>query len=78
MIHQATRLISDAFKEAGLKCGIQELGLCRLLKQGLPAKITFKLRFIASDDGNDVKAMTEKTLPKYPESKFPRWMQNNE
>lgn len=70
MIYQATRLISDAFKEAGLKCGTQEVGPLSFVEAGFTgSNCTFKLRFISTDNDNDVKAMTE-DFAKYPEGKF--------
>ena len=55
MIYQATRLISDAFKEAGLKCGTQEVGPLSFVEAGFTgSNCTFKLRFISTDNDNDI------------------------
>ena len=70
MVYQATKQIAKAFKDAGLKCGIQEVANFSFVEAGFTGKnCTFKLRFISVDDDNDVKAMTE-DFAKYPESKF--------
>ena len=70
MVYQATKLIADTFKEAGLKYGIQEVGPLSFVELGFTGdNCTFKLRFISADDDNDVKVMTE-DFAKYPENKF--------
>lgn len=70
MIYQATKAISDAFKDAGLKCGVQEVDSFSFVEAGFTVEnCTFKLFFISTDDDNDVKAVTE-DFAKYPESKF--------
>lgn len=70
MIYQATKAISDAFKDAGLKCSVQEVDSLSFVETGFTAEnCTFKLFFISTDDDNDVKAVTE-DFAKYPESKL--------
>lgn len=70
MVYQATKLIADAFKGAGPKYGVQEVGSLSFVELGFTGNnCTFKLRFISADDDNDVKVMTE-DFAKYPENKF--------
>ena len=69
MIYKATKLVEAMFKEKELKHSVREVGSLSFVQAGFSGdNTTFTLRFISSDDDNDVKIMTE-DFAKFPEDK---------
>ena len=60
MIHSATKRIAAEFSEAGLKHQVQEIGPLSYTEMGFTGEnCQFLLRFVSTDEDNDVKALTE-------------------
>lgn len=56
----ATPIVEAALKKAGLKCHALDLGELSFVEAGFTGEnTTTKIRFISSDNDNDIKVMTE-------------------
>lgn len=67
---KATTLIEKEFKKSGIKCSTHEISSFSFVEAGFTGEnCTFKLRFISTDNDNDVKVLTE-DLVKIPSNKL--------
>ncbi len=66
MIYKATKLIEREFKQAGIKSVTREIGQLSYVEATFTGKnCNVTIRFISTDNDNDVKALTD-NFAKYP------------
>lgn len=69
MIYKATKIVAEAFEQASLKHAVRETDVFSYVDTSFTgSNCSVRIRFINSDDDNDVKVLTE-NFAKFPESK---------
>ena len=69
MIYKATKMVSEAFDQAGLKHAVRETDTFSFVDASFTgSNCTVRIRFVNCDDDNDVKVLTE-NFAKFPEAR---------
>lgn len=72
MIYKATKIVAEAFEKRGLKHAVRETEAFSFVDTSFTgSNCNVRIRFINSDDDNDVKVLTE-NFAKFPESRRDR------